>query len=313
MKKVVWGVLALYFLGAVILFFIIPEKSKAVKILSISQNYSRLITDESETLGIVLLYDQTDSFLTDFQNIRNSRIFSEYEELTVSTKQFVNLEQSVEYKGTFYHAFRLDLGFSEISAEGLTLSMENAQLEIIYENDYVFSVPVGNVDLLFDDLENAGHIGLFRLYGMVNPILGIKSMAGFVIGLEKNVISPVMIVDISILSSVAFPDGSKLTPIDEVIAMDEDITAYLEQPDYSFVVPTCPENFNTFELLKDQLFLIPLNYLEKVSCLNRFPIVITYQYQGELYRHLIDDFLFISFDLIPEVSIDAIYETEYRY
>jgi hypothetical protein len=313
MKKAIWIILVLYFATAIVLVATAEAPAESVTILSVPQEYSRLISRPEETLGVLLFYDQEGTFLTEISNIRSARIFGEDGELAVSIETIEELGEKVEFQSGLYFSYRFDVGFAAIAESDLSISFREATLEIIYENGRTFSFLLGNLNLTFNDLEGVSHLGLTRLYGIINPIDGEDSLAGFVIGLEKMVTSEVSMTDVSIACGAVFADFGNMTPLAEAVDRRTPVSTLLGIPDFPTLADRRPEGSLPILLEAESLYFIPIIYVGKLTSLARFPIIISYRYNGNSYQFYLDDFLFCSSVLVPEVLIDDVVKTEYRY
>jgi len=313
MKKVVLIAIILYVCTALTLLYFADADPKKITLLTVPQPYARVITDESERLGVVICVDQTDTFFTTVENIRSMRIWDDESELVVSVEQIIPLSETIIYGEKYFSLYRFEIGFGEIAQANMTLSFFCASAEIAYENDYIFSFVLGDVQLIFNDLTNEGHIGLARLYGTRFVLADQSVLTGFVIGLEKYVSSLVTITGIEIFSETAWVDLETAHWIEEAVSFDEDIAVLSGNPAYSSLRSEKPETVFSIAFGEDGLLFAPINYKNEFSFLSQFPIRITYQYLDQEYAFLLDDFRFFSTDPFPEVLRDDIVKTEYCY
>jgi hypothetical protein len=312
MKKIVLIALVLYFCVALLfLCFAKPDPQK-ITILTVPQSYARVIADQTERIGIILCVNQTETFFTAAENIRSMRIADEFNELAVQVERIILMEETFIYGGESFALYRFEIGFGEIAQAKMSLSFYQATAEIQYQNDYLFSFVLGDVHLIFDDLATAGHLGLSRLYG-VHQKSEQNTLTGFVIGLEKNVTSPITITGIDIYSNAGWADLASSRWIEEAIPYDADIAALIGDPTYSSIQSNKPVTDHSIVVLENGLLFVPIRYLNEFSLLSQFPIRIRYRYLDQEYDFLLDDFRFFSTDPMPEVYRDDIVKTEYSY
>lgn len=313
MKKVLLIALGAYLVVAVTLLVLAPEPSREVKILSLVQDYSRVIASPQETLGIVLLVDSPDTFLTDSTLIRSARIRDEDGELAISMASVESAGDSVPYEGTTFFPFRYNLGFTDIFSTDLALVFAEAELELTYENDAVLNFPIGNVRLTFDCLDTPGHLDLSRMYGTTGYEAGEEILTGFVIGLDLHVESPIFILGISILSANAKVDFAGVIPLEEAPDRATPVETLIRTDEYPSIRNAMPEETGSLSWPETGLLFVPVVHENEGRYLSRFPILITYSYLGVEYRHLIDDFLFFAPQPLPEVLLDEVRQITYRY
>lgn len=313
MKKVVLVALILYVCTAVLLFYFAEADPKKITILTVPQHYARVIASDTERLGIVICVDQTDTFFTTTENIRSMRIWDDENELAVSVEQIVLLPDTITYEEKNFSIYRFEIGFSDIAKANMALSFLHATAEIDYENDYLLTFELGDVHLIFNDLESDGHIGLSRLYGTRSVMDNQLVLTGFVIGLEKRVSSPLTITGIEIFSASAWVDLAAARWIEEALPFDEEIGILTGNPFYSPLREAKPDHDFFLTFGQDGLLFVPINYQNDFSFLSQFPIRITYRYLDREYAFLLDDFRFFSVNPVPEVLKDDIVKTEYCY
>jgi hypothetical protein len=313
MKKFILIALGTFLAIAATLLILAPEPVKEVKILSLVQEYSRIIASPQETLGIVLLMDTKDSFLTDPALIRSARILDETGELAVSMASVESAGDAVAYEGKTFFPFRFNLGFTDLFSTDLSLAFSDANLELTYENDVILSFPIGNIRLTFDPLDTPGHLDLFRLYGMTGWEAGEEILTGFVIGMDSHVESPVVILGISILSEGAKVDFQRVVSLTEAPERTLPVETLFQTEEYSSIRGEMPEETGSLSWPETGLLFVPIVHENEGRYLSRFPVLITYSYLGVEYRHLIDDFLFFAPQTLPEVLLDEVRQITYRY
>jgi len=313
MKKIAAIALIAYLVVAGILLICAKDPLTEVRILSLRQDHSRLIASPEETLGIVVLVDAEGTFLTDRDAIRSARIADESGEMAVSTASVESAGIPLAYEGRTYYPYRFNLAFTEVYSTDLSVAFRDAMLEITYENEAVLEFSIGNLRLTFDDLENPNHWDLTRLFGVMGSENGEEILTGFVIGLETNVSSPLVLLGISIMSEGAGTDFESMVSLPESPDRQTPVEDLVGLESYVSIRETLPAESGSMLWPGDGLWFVPIVHLEEGRYLSRFPIVITYSYLGVEYRHVWDDFLFFSPENLPEVSLDDVCETTYRY
>ncbi|MFA5036227.1 MAG: hypothetical protein WC479_03535 [Candidatus Izemoplasmatales bacterium] len=313
MKRLAMVLIIGFFIVAGTLLLFASPPQKTVSILTVPQGYARLIASDEETIGIVIYADQEDSFLTDLANIENAYIYDNDKEMIVTIKSIAVMDNQIPYKSKLYYAFRIDFQPLDMGNNTTQISFRDATIEITYTNTYKLTFNIGNIDLIYDKLEDSDYLDMFRLYGVINPIDGVDSLAGIVIGLSIRQNTSITITDMTIFTPDAELDWNEAIIVESAPMQKDTVASILENENYQNIVNSYGEDTNDLSLLSDSLIFIPIQYFNDLTYLYRFPIMISYMIGENSYKYYIDDFLFRSFDMLPEVLADDIVEIVYRY
>lgn len=313
MKKWIWLFLAIYFIIAITLLICVKTRPNTLSILSREQNISRVITAETEKIGVVFALNQKDSFFSEAMNVRFVRLSDDRGEIALSAEDIVLLNEETTYQGESYYLYRFDFGFGEMILEDMELCYQNATLELQYENDLSFSFPIGNWHLIFSHLEDSGPLGFSRLYGVHSMIDGTDRLTGFVIGLEKKVDSVVSITDIDLCLTNEWALENESIWLDEAIPYDTDVPMLLNVSPETLIRPEDPGFEGEINCESDGLLFVAIGFNEASTGISQFPIRITYRFLDQNYVLLIDDFRFFSTEPFPEVEEHVIHKTDYHY
>lgn len=304
------GLLAYAVLAACLLSFCAPP-SEEVAVLSLREDRSRVITGE-ETLGITLFFSEADTFFTERSEIAGARITDGDNELAVTVEALEPWEETVFHEGNEFLPYEFRLGFG-MEADGFSVSFRDATLEIVYDNGETLSTAIGNLDLRFDPIENPGHLDLVRMYALTESTPQGPLLSAVVIALEKRVESPVRVKGISLCLQNAAADFSSTLSVFEPVDRDSPLPALLGDPDWRTVREELPAETGDLSVSNGELWVIPVVHRGTPRSLSRFPLLITYEYRGQTFVHVVDDFLFYTPGCFPEVLSDDVCETLHRH
>lgn len=287
MKKTFTILIIAYIVIALALFiFFGRQKDNEIFMMSIEKDYARLLTD-NETIDIPLYISQESTFFTDEANIIDSRIISETDEIKIKIKDIKNKNQRVSYEEKQYFLYYLECDFSEVYSENLKLSIINAQLKLTYENEEVLLLDLGDVMLMFKNLEQVSHIDFNRLYSLHDQ----DTMVGIYIEIINKTNQSIKIHDVEILNENAKINlnGAKISyeAPNYLVSTNEILK------DHQLVVDEFEAN-DTFNFTHDTSIILPIQYLNEIQHLNRFPLIIHYEYNNLMYTYIIDDYLFYN-------------------
>ncbi|MDD3841870.1 MAG: hypothetical protein WC088_01175 [Candidatus Izemoplasmatales bacterium] len=313
MKRVALVLVMSFFIVAVVLLIVAKPQTKTVSILTVAHEYSRLIASNEETVGIVIFANQKDTFLTDQTCISGVKIYDQDREMAVSIASIEMLDNQIVYNSQLYYAFRFNFKLVDLSGSTAELSFFDATLEISYINSHQLAFIVGNINLIYNDLSDSNHIDMFRMYAIINSIDGISSLAGIIIGISTRNQAPVVLTDMTIFTTNAKLDWENAMVVNQPPSPKEIVPSILQCEEYDFVVSSFASMTNDINVIDEVLIFIPIQYRGKLGYLYRFPIRISYMVGNQSYQYYIDDFLFRSFELLPEVFKDDVVEATYRY
>ena len=305
------GLLAYAALVVAVLSFCAPPE-ETVTVLSLREDRSRVIAG-NETLGIPLFFSASDTFFTEPSLISAARIADAENELAVAVEAVEGREETVTHGGTAFRPYDFRLGFGEMEADGLAFSFREAILEITYANGEVLCTEIGNLDLRFDPVENPGHLDLVRMYALTETTPEGPVLTAVVLGLEKRVESPVTVTGISLGLSCAAADVASILTVFEPVDRDASLPALLGNPEWTTVRDELPEETGNLSVANGELWVIPVIHQSVPRVLSRFPLLITYEYLGDGYVHVVDDFLFYTPGNLPGVLLDDVCETVHRH
>ncbi len=311
MKKYIVGALMIYFLIALGLFAFVKDKPDSITILSKKSNYSRILTDNEETIDIPLYFSVDNSFFTSSENIDSVSIHDEFNEIGLKISKITNTKETYEFKQKLYDLFIFSFISKDIEISDIEMKFVNAFLSLTYENDVSYDFSIGDIDLNFKEIANDGYLDLTRLYGVVNQNADGDFLAGIVLGLDniddKNI--TISNIDTGIEDIILDLDNS--VKLDKPVDINQNIDLILEN-DYQNLKDSYINNgYLTFS--EETLYFIPIRYIDKFENINRFPLVIEYQCNDQEYSYTIDDFLFYTTNYALGVQNETVTEYIYKY
>ena len=310
MKKVAWLALVLYVAVAGFLLWKARPDEAEVRILSIREERSRLITSADETIDIPLYFNRKANFYIEPRWVRNARLTNGEEEIAVSLS-IVDAQETAMFRDCLFYIYRFRIGFSDMDLEGVGLDWESVRLEVGYENEKSLSVEIGNLSLRFFRGENPPHLDFFRLYPVMGESDHVSLLQGFVLGLDPQTASPLVITGIGTGLANARIDFSAVTEWTEIDHPGSG-TEVMGDPEYDWVRLDPPAETGR-RILNDRVsWFVPLIHIDHPRRINRFPIFLHYEYQNQEFVFNVDDFLFFTSSPLSEVPDADICETIYR-
>lgn len=292
MRRIFVSVIAVFIIGAAILISLEYHWEKSISVITILQSYSRLITDPKEELSIPIHVSNPDSFLTDLESIDYASLLSDTNEIEVIISDIRETNQTENLDTSVYTLFYLDLQFAYEFVTDDFLDFIHARLTITYVNGDQLSLEVGDISLMFREIQESAHIDLFRLGAQRTDSDDGDYICGVYIGFQNQSGSDVTIrqVDIGFETILLDLNASVfLNAVPEEGMTVDDILGFAYDP-----VQGIQET--DVLLVQNCLLFLPLDYQEGIERIHRFPIIITYEYQEEEYQYLIDDFIFFQSD-----------------
>jgi hypothetical protein len=290
-------------ISSVIVYYFADDVDQEIHILSIKKDYARVLTEE-EVIDIPIYLTSNQSFITSINNITQTMIISEQDQMSVEISDIVLQDHRVIYDTKEYYLFHFSVDFSNLYSKNLSLDMPSAKLKINYDNEEEFSFDLGDVQILFHDFEQNNHIDFNRMYATYKQ----GSISSIVLDIENKTSQHIQIKNIETLNhkmkfnlSYARIKNSYSEHLDTI----DDIL-----PDFQIIVNQKPQQAS-ITLYQDTQYILPIQHIEALSYLNRFPLIIHYQYNHTDYIHIIDDYIF--FKPISDL-VNNTYEIEqYQY
>jgi len=307
MRRSFIAIVAGFILISVILLSFEKELSNEISILTFSSNYSRLITQDQEIVSIPVYLNSDRSFLTTIEAVESASLDANQNILETEIVDIRYSEYSDYLEGDEYFLYYFDLIFPNSNITNYFIELDNAYLDVIYENGDLISLEVGELNLRFSDIDSPGYIEMYRMYALTDDETG--STCGIVIGLRNKTISEITVNRIDVGYSDNVIDLGQTSYLDEEPSSCETVDALGIGLDYEREYDTS----SIFGLNQDKLLWLPIRYTEGYELINRFPLVIGFHYQDGEYEYLIDDFQFFTSDHTLVGNYGKLREYIYRY
>ena len=285
MKRIIFLLVVLYLvIGGLILIFV-EDKSNEINYFTVDMDYSRLMSKD-ETLSFSLFIDNNQNFLIDKRNITSTSIKNEDIELSVDLIEFYEAESNIRYKDELYYQFVIEVGFNDLSLDGLDLNIETAVLTINYLNGESINISVGDLYLTFKEIEIDNYLDYISLSCLSEIVDNQEYIGAVVIKLNNLTNQDMEIIDIR-SNNPKF--NFSLTD-----------NHYNEEKPSGFVSDIIDDYLNmslikdAFVLNDDGYYVIPVVYVDDYEKIFRFPIIIEYLYNNSLFELYIDDYLFLN-------------------
>lgn len=283
MRKGIFFILGFYLILAIVILLIPQDKDEEITILTIQEDKS-LILFPNEMIKFDLFTNKKDSFLFSNDEVSSSYLTSADNKYQVE----IHLESSSDttnefYDESFYHVI-IEVAFSEIWIDNITIPFENLYLEIHYENSEVLKIPFGNLMIHFKSELEDFSLSFTNIYAIKNSMID-DQLKGMIIHLYT--IDPMIeILDISLELVSSEIDQANIKRVKDLrYQISEDIEG------------NTLKVYNTSSIIlsegEDLVLFLPINNPSNLL-IRRFPIVITYSSNGNIETLIIDDFIYKS-------------------
>ncbi|QWB99328.1 hypothetical protein KHQ88_03970 [Mycoplasmatota bacterium] len=306
MKRIFIIFIGLYIIVSTAVVFIVDhDLDKEIEILSIQKDYARMLT-EDETIDIPIYISKEKSFFTSVDNIIDAKILSESDEISIEIKEIKKEEKTVFYLDKEYYIYYFMLDLNSVFTLNLKLDFKDALLFLKYNNEEELTLDIGHINIMFSDVYHFNHIDYTRLYSINH----MNSIVGIYIELVNKTGETVFINHIDTLNNhmLVNINDSKIVyePLDHLKNIDNII------PGYDNIVTEFPIQ-KPISFKHNTAFFMPINYLNQFNYIIRFPLIINYKYNDEIYNYIIDDFMFYHYGDDLEYGLYEVSHYQYHY
>lgn len=304
MKKAFFIIIGGYILiGAIIIMISENDHNSVIDILSIKKPYARLLT-EDETIDIPIYYTEDQSFLTEVDLIDRAYISSDRDEVEVEVIDIKNQLESIQYDEKIYHKYYIEISMQALYNKGLKLNLKDATLNIDYNNDVKMGYKIGDMIVLFDDLNQPNQIDFNRMYGIYDD----EAITGIYLSLMNKTGESIELTSIDCLSQDIKINLDKSQFVYQTEDYISNISSYV--PEYEPVIEHFSDS-SSITMNHDVQLLLVIEHLNTRHHINRFPLIINYRYHEQDYQYIIDDFIF--YDTISDFYDDQYDIETYQY
>lgn len=306
MKKIFFIIIVTYLLLSGVLYFVFKnQKQDEVKILSLMKDYSRVIT-KGEVIDIPVYINSDTSFLTSLDNITKSRIISDLDETEINISRIRKTNTVRNYEGEAFYLYYFAIDFSSVYTDKLTLKLEKAVINVLFVNDVNLELKIGDMFLTFDNLEQTSLIDFTRMYSIHNN----GAISGLYIEITNDGESPIEITSIDLLNPNIMVDMNTIEVVSEPPYYLGDMEVLVDG--YDMVIEE-RKSQKSYLLTRNQTLILPINHLDNLNYIDRFPLIFTYIYENVSYQYLIDDYIFYETETDLENSRYDIDINQYKY
>ncbi len=307
MKKVVVAAVACYLVVAAVLLWNDEPSSGSVRILTVERPSAFLLTEAAERFSFFLYLDDPEAFPADRNNILSAAIGDADETLALTLVEVARTGMSIRDGDVDYDEFRYAFTTAGIAIDAGTIELTDALLSLEYAGGLSGSYAVGDVSFVFGDPGEPRHLDFTRLFAIYNDVDGRDGLAGLVIGLESKTGSPIRLLSVDLhLADLAVSLGEAVA-LDAVPAADLAVGDLLADPARTLLSPPVAGSLS----FEDGLYFLPIVHAGRIHPAARFPIELSYEYDGRAYRFLIDDFAFRSAYADPSAYGEAVHRYEH--
>ncbi len=312
MKKWLLIIIGFYLVTGALLILFAKDPQSEFEVLSIKKTQSRLMVPE-EMLTFDFYVSDSECFFIDSENVIDASLSDEDVEITIELASISVENTPTAYLDKLYYPCTFSFSFTEIVLSGGKLDIKDGICRLTYINEAEFELPIGDLCLYFSDVSQILHLDFTRLYAVVGEYENKEYMSGIVIGLEGFTIGDIPITRIDTGISIVYLDVSKAKPLEQAISYTKDIKELLGVDTYCPIQEYLPDNQSAFELNGSELVFFPMKYTERIIDLRRFYLEIEYEYLGQSYSFVIDDFVYYQKNPFQEVDADEVSRHIYKY
>lgn len=308
MKAKVLGISLTLLITLVIVFSIVLfNKYRSFNILSIEREYNKVITDSEDTLKIPLYLEKKDSFLTDKKRVTKVSFSSDDYKLETNIISIENTSR-IEYKDKKYYEFYYEVSFLSYDSFSEPIFLENAYMNISYDNGNQMSYKIGNMNLYFNSDITDTNLTITDLSSVCNIVNNVDTIVGINITIRSNV-NNITLKSIKIKNKFYDLDNSFYLKTE--LNTRDNLTSFYKNYEYT----TISISNNPIDVLLNAgdtfTAFIPIKYLNNIRYLDSFPLYISYDRLDNSYAYVMNDFTFLNKNTFG--SRNGLTEYEYNY
>ena len=310
MRKVFFGLLFVFIIATIILLSLNESPKDTVSLLTIYQDYSRIISKKDEIISIPVYVDYLDSFLLTPEAITSAYLIDNLNTLEVNIENIRKTEEVDKLNEETYYLFNIDIKFPYNLESEQLISLNNCKLEINYINDESIDLEIGNMYLMFKQIEENNQISLYRMFSLTDFYNGKEYISAVLLGLTNITKDDLKIISIENNIPTMNFDLKEAIFTNEELDIHENVSSIINH-EYNPIGNATLSN--SIDLIDNKLLFMPIKYENTIQITNRFPIIIKYIYKDKEYYYIIDDFMFFNPNYTLEDYYGSIRECIYNY
>ena len=291
------GVIVIIFSIAIIFF----TKEIDTKVLTYFKNYnvSSLIGDD-DYINVSIYINNKKSYFIDKDQITTSYLLSksENDSIKLELKDVVKSNESIKINNEEYYLYLFKFKLLINIEDNYNFELEEAYLNLCYQNNKNYKLNIGQFTFnKYKKHDSSISISLVKplTFEDTNSYLG-----GVVYGIQNNLNKSITIKQIDILN-VNVSCGDNIKEVSNYDSIDfEDVSGY----NHSYVNMNNKDINITINANENKKIIVPLYYVE-LFILNKFPLKITYLYNGNTYEYIYG--IYNYYNPIKEVVSDDNY------
>ncbi|HPJ24365.1 MAG TPA: hypothetical protein PK113_05575, partial [Bacillota bacterium] len=184
MRKIFVGIILVFIIFSTMMILIREAPNQELRIKTLYSQYSRLITSQSETLMIPVFVSDEKTFLVDAQLIEYASLSTTNALIEVEVTNIIATDNYETYQNIDYRIYDFEMTFPMMESTDDFISLSDCRLSITYQNQDVIDLNIGDVFLRFSEVNDPGHIDLYRLYATTD-MSSFEFVSGIVLGLTN--------------------------------------------------------------------------------------------------------------------------------
>ena len=306
---IIISLISLFIIFSMVLIYVFMNKYDDVDILSVRKEYNHIFQSKTDTLNIPIYIGKRNTFLSNFNEIESTSISSSDYTLS-SSLEAIAVGSTLFYNNDKYYEYIYHLSFSLYDDFDEPIFLNDGLFNITYKNGNKLSFEIGNLALLFNShIVTTGDMIFTKLSALTDEIDGIETIVGINATIRNNNDFNIHIKSISLGNKHYELDymNYKTNTVDSVSDLSSNGEEYnykelfIDDGDMSLII----ERKNMINLF------IPLKYTKSIVCVERFPIYVTYEINGNEMAFIQDDFQFVKH--INDLEYNDVKKYVYRY
>ncbi|MDT8337289.1 MAG: hypothetical protein RQ856_05630, partial [Candidatus Izemoplasmatales bacterium] len=229
-------------------------------------------------------------------------------EIAVAIKSVELSDEAIQYKDKSYYLYTLNIDFTEVYVRNMDLVIDECYLDILYNNEELISLYIGDVALSFREEINNENLDFVHMTGIVNIFDGKKYLVGICLKLNNLTLQTITVNDIYTNSDLLkFDLHNSFVSNEAVVDNPQSIDLFGEYDHLD------DKEEGVINLNDSYYYVIPVVYQEKYQKIYRFPLTIEYRLYNQDYKLEIDDYLFFDEYIRLDDYVDEIREYQYLY
>ena len=284
--KILISLAIVLIVGLIVLIIAISiGNKKEMRFLVLSKHHS-LIYEDRPTMDLSIYASSIDHYYLKDENINQVLLYNESDSYNFVVDTFTKGVKSLVKDHTEYYEYILTGHLDVESADLITLN--DAYVKIIYQNDYLFDLKIGNI--AFQKLKTATDIQIKKVQSIVTMVDDCTTLSAILLNINARDL-PLTINNIQTISSSLSINNDYIKIFDGICEIDNSIDVKELFGDTFDNFNQSTKNFKKIDLTKDSITLIiPLTYTSN-EFVDNCGLLIEYTINNELYEEIINPYV----------------------